>query len=385
MNFVILLLSNVFILKGFVMRYKNKFIFTLFTLLLFFGFTFSAFSFFDNDTAKEKLLNPDYGLIIISHRGDTAFYPENSLDAIKSAFKSGADFVSIELENTDGDYFISDGTSLKRLIKSVPADKGLIIDVSFEEKDGVYEALKDCDGLDKALLRMEKSGKDIAEWNNTLSKKVGVIGVYSGNFIFSTVSNIKALTRLDTAAVQYESKNYFNVAYGDFFTSRYLNKNYVRAIASTYSPDLCGQRSDGPEGWDELILKGYSIIETNNTQTLSVYRAETQRLQEEITELLEKSKAESYEGYSQACVNNLLKAQRSCEAVFDGYAVSLNEASSAYSSLILALNQMELSDGNAQIKGALNVTAGKVVAAVLVGAFILAGQIYVYKMRKVKK
>ena len=35
--------------------------------------------------------------------------------------------------------------------------------------------------------------------------------------------------------------------------------------------------------------------------------------------------------------------------------------------------------------GTLNVTAGKVIAAVLVGAAILAGQIYVHKMQQEKR
>ena len=36
-------------------------------------------------------------------------------------------------------------------------------------------------------------------------------------------------------------------------------------------------------------------------------------------------------------------------------------------------------------KGGLNITAGKIVAAILVGAVLLAGEIYVFKMHKPRR
>ena len=64
---------------------------------------------------------------------------------------------------------------------------------------------------------------------------------------------------------------------------------------------------------------------------------------------------------------------------------SVGELESANSQLLLALNRLNLSDGKESQKGALNITAGKVIAAVLVGFAILAGQIYVHKMQKEKR
>jgi hypothetical protein len=49
------------------------------------------------------------------------------------------------------------------------------------------------------------------------------------------------------------------------------------------------------------------------------------------------------------------------------------------------MNRLNLSDSTESQKGALNITAGKIVAAVLVGAAILAGQIYVHKMQQEKR
>ena len=63
----------------------------------------------------------------------------------------------------------------------------------------------------------------------------------------------------------------------------------------------------------------------------------------------------------------------------------MGELESANSQLLLAMNRLNLSDGVESQKGALNITAGKIIAIVLVGAAILAGQIYVHKMQQEKR
>ena len=64
---------------------------------------------------------------------------------------------------------------------------------------------------------------------------------------------------------------------------------------------------------------------------------------------------------------------------------SLDEYESAYSALLLAMNELSISRENDTQKGQLNITAGKIIAAVLVGSLILAAQIFVYKMQKERK
>ena len=83
--------------------------------------------------------------------------------------------------------------------------------------------------------------------------------------------------------------------------------------------------------------------------------------------------------------DNLRKAvKKANEIVLKGVA-SVGELESVNSRLLTSLNRLNLSDGYESQKGALNITAGKVIAAVLVGFAILAGQIYVHKMQKDKR
>lgn len=408
------------------MGLKNKLISSiLLVAVIIFSSFFSAGAIFEKETALEKFYSSEQKLLCISHRGDTEFYPENSLEGVKSALKKGADFVAVNIVKTaDGVYFLCEDeslgnvcnapyeslsqmnaaeaekyklydvygketeyklTSLERLLEKTDSEDGLILDVKPEYKDGVYSVLSKHGALDRVILRVKESSSELVEWAQSKEEKVYVIAVYSGNIIFSTISSVKNMTMAEMPAVQYQSKNYFNVAYGDFFANRYLISENVRAVAVTYSPDLCGQRGDSSDGWNELIKKGYSVIETNNIEAFNEYRKETERLEKAIKELYEKSLATESDKFSQVSLDNLRKAKAECEALLSGKAFSLDEAQKAYSDLLFALEDMKISTGEVDTRGALNITAGKIIATVLVGAALLAGQIFVYKMRRNNK
>lgn len=408
------------------MGLKNKLISSiLLVAVIIFSSFFSAGAIFEKETALEKFYSSEQKLLCISHRGDTEFYPENSLEGVKSALKKGADFVAVNIVKTaDGVYFLCEDeslgnvcnapyeslsqmnaaeaekyklydvygketeyklTSLERLLEKTDSEDGLILDVKPEYKDGVYSVLSKHGALDRVILRVKESSSELVEWAQSKEEKVYVIAVYSGNIIFSTISSVKNMTMAEMPAVQYQSKNYFNVAYGDFFANRYLISENVRAVAVTYSPDLCGQRGDSSDGWNELIKKGYSVIETNNIEAFNEYRKETERLEKAIKELYEKSLATESDKFSQVSLDNLRKAKAECEALLSGEAFSLDEAQKAYSDLLFALEDMKISTGEVDTRGALNITAGKIIATVLVGAVLLAGQIFVYKMRRNNK
>lgn len=386
---------------------------------------FTAGAFLEKETAAEKLYTENDGLICISHRGDTTAYPENSLQAVKSALKKGADFVSVNLEKTsDGIFYLCEDeslgnvctasrerlsdvnsadlekynlydvfgnetelkmTSLEELLENTDLSDGIILDIKPEYKDEVYSVLEKNEALSRVVLRVEESGKALSAWAGAKAEKVHIIGKYTGNIIFSTISQINSLTEASLAAVQYESKNYFNVCFGEFFTNRYLHSENVRAAAATCSPELCGQRSDNSDGWNELISKGYSIIETNNIEGFDAYRKQTEALISEIIKLTEKAEAIDIAKYSQVSLENLDKAKLHCKSVAYADVVSLAGAQAAYSQLNLALKEMKISTGEVDTRGALNITAGKIITSVAIGAVFLASQIYLHKMRRRSK
>ena len=407
------------------MKFKNKAISYFFLTIIFtLCFIFSAEASSENEISVGKFYSSQQKLICISHRGDTVNYPENSLEGIISALEKGADFVSVGIEkSSDGVFYLCESeslgnvcdapydslsqveavkidsyslydiygnlteykmTSLNELLDKTDSTDGIILDIKAEDKDAVYDVLYRKNAVNRVIIRVNESASKLVKWAENKAEKANVIPVYSGNIIFSTVSSINCATSGEMPAVQFNSKNYFNVAFGSFFADRYLTKDKARAVTATYSPELCGQRNDSSDGWNELINKGYSVIETKNIDSFIDYRTETQRLEEAIVTLLEKSSDIEPDKYSQVSLLNLDKAKKQCGNLLDSAVFSLDEAQDAYSSLIFALEDMKIFSGEVDTRGALNVTAGKVVAAILVGSVLLAGQVYIYKMSKKK-
>lgn len=401
------------------MRFKR----TLFTLAFIFIFILNTVVFTSAITAEEKIQNNRQGLIAVSYRGDTENYPENSIEAILSAKEIGADMVSVGVQQTKDLLILAEDENIGNFCNSksesisasywdqdlencylydnsgklteckvaclydalmVAEDIILILDIDPEDKDSVYDAVQYYDATDRVFLRFRENSTDIVEWVNSKDKKPNVIGIYSGNIIWNAVSHIENLSEV-SSIVHYESKNYFNVMYGSFVADRFSAEGKARALAPTYDKNLCGQREDNASGWNELIEKGYSVIETNNIESLVKYIERADELNISLKELAEKAEKTDFSAYSDVSADNLQKALQRAKAELQKGISSVGELESANSQLLLAMNRLNLSDSHESQKGALNITAGKVIAAVLVGMLILAGQIYVHKMQKEKR
>ena len=337
-----------------------------------------------------EVYHPVEELMCISYRGDTALYEANSKEAVLSAFSKGADFVSVSVRKSqNGDFVLCSenaievtGVLLKDMLLSLGENKVLILDFDKDLKDEIYDLLKNENALDKAWLRIKDSASEINKW---IADKddVNIIGVTSSFNIFTIRSFVKDLNHLP--AVQLQSKNYFNVMYDSWCYSLYDTDEGTRAAAPMYEPDLCGQRSDSEDGWNDLIKKNFSIIETNNIDSFISYKELNSQLRDNLIALLGKASAIDTEAYSLVSKENLADSIETGEDLINGGLASNDELQSAASSLQRAINNITLSDGTDTQKGALNITAGKVIAAILVGMAILIAQIYTYKMQKHKK
>ncbi len=373
---------------------------------------------------SEKLYGEEDRIMCISYRGDTALYPENSLEGILSAEEKGADGVSVGVQKTsDGiyvltenkklsavsdapyekvseitydelqNYSLKDNTgsvtkyrmvSLSQTISLTDEDFIIIVDADWEERDGIYDLISHYGAFGRIIIRTDKSASEVNEWIASKQEKVNVISVYKGNIIFSAISNFNKMSENDAPFVQYQTKNYFNVVYGNFFCKRFAGESTPKAIAPMYDLDLSGQRTDSSEGWNEVIRAGYSVIETNNLVSLVSYIDRHEKSGKALSVLAEKASLIGTDSYSQVQRENLNDALKFALDALDRVS-SLDEYESAYSSLILAMNELSISQEDDTQKGHLNITAGKIIAAVLVGALILAAQIFVYKMQKEKK
>ena len=329
-------------------------------------------------------------LMCIAYRGDTALYEANSRQAVLSAFDKGADFVSVNVRKSDDGSLVLcsenaveiKGILLEEMLSELDENQVLILDFDKELKDEVYSLLEENEAFSRAYLRIKDSAKNINKWLSSKSEKPRVIGVNSSFNIFTVKSFVKNMSAMP--AIQLQSKNYFNVMYGSLCYDAYPSRQGTGIIAPMYNPDLCGQRSDSEDGWNDLIKKNFNIIETNNLDSFIAYKENALVLKEHLGNLLTKAQGIDAEGYSLVSRENLADAIEKADALMGGFA-SCDELQSAVSGLQLAINSLASSEGEDTQKGALNITPGKIIAALLVGSLILAAQIYVQKMQKEKK
>lgn len=404
------------------MNRYTKLIISIFTLA--FAVIFCGVSAFSaEDTAHDKITS-DSGILSVSHRGNTAVYPENSLEAVKSAEKIGADLVSVSVGKTSDGVLVlceqgvelsdicncgvsdigeisfaelsklrlygNDGTlsdcKIATLEEAVNAlDKSvLILDNAWDYRDEIYASVKKSDKEKLVMLRTDASSKKIAEWT-AANPGLFVIGVYKANIVFNAVSHFNRLSGSGQPLVQYQSKNYFNVSFNSSVTRLFSGKKGTRAMAPMYSPDLCGQREDNCVGWDEMIERGFSAIETNCIESLVNYIENREKARDSLASLAERAKKTDTALFSSVSAKNLRAALTKAQAVMNDKRSSLGEAQKAFSLLNESMKKLTFQASSDVQKGSLNVTAGKIIAAVVVGAALLAGEIYVHKMHKPRR
>ena len=342
-------------------------------------------------TGTENEDYPSRELMCIAYRGDTALYEPNSEKAVLSAFDKGADFVSVNVRKADDGVLVlcsenaveANGISLEKMLSLLGDNQVLILDADELLKDDIYTLIEEKDAFSKAYMRINDSAKNIKNWTSSKSEGLRVIGVCSSFNIFTVRSFVKNMS--DMPAVQLQSKNYFNVMYGSWCYGDYDSRQGTGVIAPMYDPDLCGRRNDSEDGWNDLIKKNFSIIETNNLDAFVVYKENAKVLEEKLSALLSKAEKINSDGYSLVSRENLSDSLEAAREIINDGAASCDELQSAASVLQRAMNNLTLSVGEDTQKGALDITAGKVMAAVTVGALIFAAQIFVEKMRIKKK
>lgn len=372
--------------------------------------------FFENKTS----------VLSMAHRGNTAFYPANSLEAVLSSSEQGADMISISVRKTADDVLVlcedkplfaicktdksdvsaftydeleelklyspdgsvSDCTvpKLEVAIDALKQKSILVLDNAWENRDQIYEMCERLDAFESVVIRTNVSSKQIAEWVSSKGEKsMAVIGIYDGNIVFNAISHLSRLSQLGQPAVQFQSKNYFNVMYDSFTSKRYSSNGNARAVAPMYDKNLCGQRGDNVAGWDEMIERGFSVIETNNVVGLNEYISQCESGMNQLKKLFEYTKNVDTSLYSQVSVKNFGEAVRSADEIINASVASLGEIQQCISSLNETMSNLAFNQGEDLQKGNFNLSAGKVIAIVVFGGLILAGEIYVHKMQKPKK
>ncbi len=366
-------------------------------------------------------------VISVAHGGNWGEYPIYSKEAIESAFEIGADCVSVSVKMTADkkfvlakdndlgklyapykDQLISEKTfeevSSMRITDTLGALSGnhlsslddaldcairfgkiLILDDCWQWRKEIYTYLVDKDVLSYVYLRTDASKSEINEFNSLTGGKCRIIGKYHGNIIFNARNYVKSMCTNDCAAVQLATSNPYGVVFHQTMLSAFSkNGHKTRAMISTYDPDMCGRRTDTQSTWDDVIDRGYSVIETNDISALVDYIKKTADTREELKVMTAQLDKLNENNCSAKTLGDITQAKEKATEVlmslssYETLACTKNQIKSA-------LNDFSVSNENHEKKGVLKITAGKVIAVVLVSAGIVAGQVYTFKMQKRSK
>ncbi len=366
-------------------------------------------------------------IISVAHGGNWGEYPIYSEKAIESAFEVGADCVSVSVKRTsDGQFVLCKYNDLGKLYApysgqlisnmtlaqlseiritdslaalsdnrlcelsdavdaAIRFDRTLIIDDGWEWRNELYSYLTEKNAVSYSILRTDASKSEIKEFVELSGGLFRVIGSYHGNIIFNARSYVSTLSKSGCCAVQLGTKNPFGVIFHQTMLSAFGKNGYVtRSMIATYDPDLCGQRTDTESTWNDLIDRGYSMIETNNIEGLVNYISRINTLRNELKSISLNLDNLNTDNCSVKSFKDITEAKaKASDALMK---LSSHETlMSAKNNIFLALGELSVSNENHVKKGVLKISAGKIIAVVLVTAAIVAGQIYTYKMQQKKK
>jgi len=368
--------------------------------------------------ARELFLNPISRLMCAARAGDTLQYPPNSWQAFQSASGMGVDIITTTAQLTkDGQFVLLDSantlgicvdakgkdvdknipeltmTQLKDLMlkptgsramagcavltlkQALDICKGnclLMVSAAEELREDLVKFIAENKAEDFVILRGRGSGEDFAAWAPETNMAVGY---YSGNIVFMATKEIANCLENKTAAVELASGNPYSVIFSRTVMKRF--KGRCRAMVSTADPASCGKREDNAQGWDNLASKGYNIIETDYPGELLEYIRDIEAARGELERRIEDADALCASGdYPAEYTGELLAAVAQGRVFFGSTALSIvREASYQVSEAAARLQNGRQADE----RGTFSVTPGKIAAALLCTAAILAAQVYTYK------
>lgn len=362
-------------------------------------------------------------IICVAHRGDWHSFPENSAEAVNAAAEYDAISVDIRLTSDNKPVLMADETVDRMLIdgegKSVSgsvssftlaqlkefylrqsnggtdkektdcripelkeiyetANGRVAIMLNVQEKDftTVYEYVKSLGKLDETIFRINAKAKKIIELTKDLDG-ITATGNYQGNIIFLATSAVKECFANKIYTIEMGSTNGNGVLYDNFLMKRFIGNK--RAMASMVN-GRCGKRADNETGWNDLISRGYSVIETNFPAELMNYIKETDAAATELEKNIDIYAGTDLSPYTTESEKNFTAALSAAKELLNDKA-SLSELTDARSALQSAHDSLTVGEKKA-VTLKFKFTPGRIIAVVLCGAAFTVGTLYLRSKRK---
>lgn len=402
--------------------WKKTAIFIL-SLILFTALSVSSVIAADASDIASDFSDGKKNIICIAHRGDWHSFPENSAEAINAAAEYDAVSVDIRLTADGKPVLMADekvdrmsvdgegksvsgkvssftlaqlkelylresngGTDKKKTTCRIPELKeiyetaagrtAVMLNVQENDFKTVYDYVKALGKLDETVFRINAKPQKIIELTKDLDG-VNVTGNYQGNIIFLATSAVKKYFAANIHTIEMGSTNGNGVLYDNFLMKRFVGSK--RAMVSMVN-GRCGKRADNETGWDDLISRGYSVIETDFPAELTEYIRKTETAATDLEKNIDIYANTDLSPYTSETEKAFSSALSAAKKTLDGRS-SFSELTDARSALQSAHDSLKVgAKKNVALK--FRFTPGRIIAIVLCAAAFTGGTLFLRSKRE---
>lgn len=402
--------------------WKKTAIFLL-SIILFTALSVSSVIAADASDIASDFSDGKKNIICIAHRGDWHSFPENSAEAINAAAEYDAVSVDIRLTADGKPVLMADekvdrmsvdgegksvsgkvssftlaqlkelylresngGTDKKKTTCRIPELKeiyetaagrtAVMLNVQENDFKTVYDYVKALGKLDETVFRINAKPQKIIELTRDLDE-VNVTGNYQGNIIFLATSAVKKYFAANIYTIEMGSTNGNGVLYDNFLMKRFVGSK--RAMVSMVN-GRCGKRADNETGWDDLISRGYSVIETDFPAELTEYIRKNETAATDLEKNIDIYANTDLSPYTSETEKAFSSALSAAKKTLDGRS-SFSELTDARSALQSAHDSLKVgAKKNVALK--FRFTPGRIIAVVLCAAAFTGGTLFLRSKRE---
>lgn len=362
-------------------------------------------------------------IICIAHRGDWHSFPENSAEAVNAAAEYDAVSIDVRLTSDGKPILMADETidrmlvdgegkpvsgnvssftlaqlkalylrkanggadkkktdcripELKEIYETADGKTAIMLNVQVNDFKPVYDYVKSLGKLNETIFRINANAKKIIELTKGLDD-INVTGNYQGNIIFLATSAVKECFANKIYTIEMGSTNGNGVLYGNFLMKRFVGNK--RAMASMVN-GRCGKRADNETGWDDLISRGYSVIETDYPAELTEYIRKTESTATELEKYIDLYGNTDLSPYTSESEKAFTAALSDAKELLKDKS-SFSELTDARSALQTAYDSLTVGEKkNVSLK--FKFTPGRIITVVLCAAAFTVGTLYLRSKRK---
>lgn len=393
------------------------------SLILFTALSVSSVIAADASDIASDFSDGKKNIICIAHRGDWHSFPENSAEAINAAAEYDAVSVDVRLTADGKPVLMADekvdrmsvdgegksvsgkvssftlaqlkelylresngGTDKKKTTCRIPELKeiyetaagrtAVMLNVQENDFKTVYDYVKALGKLDETVFRINAKTQKIIELTKDLDG-VNVTGNYQGNIIFLATSAVKKYFAANIHTIEMGSTNGNGVLYDNFLMKRFVGSK--RAMVSMVN-GRCGKRADNETGWDDLISRGYSVIETDFPAELTEYIRKTETAATDLEKNIDIYANTDLSPYTSETEKAFSSALSAAKKTLDGRS-SFSELTDARSALQSAHDSLKVgAKKNVALK--FRFTPVRIIAVVLCAAAFTGGTLFLRSKRE---